>query len=116
MTIRIVSDRISQEDLKRLAEETYKEMVKAVVDVQRKILAVGGELHADAEALLLDGGSRQEDLWGINLYPDKPEAARIEYSSLINIRPRQGNSSLEVRDAALRQEIKSVVDQRVHWG
>ena len=115
MTIRIVSDKISQKDLKDLAEETYKEMVKAVVDVQGKILAVGGELHADAEALLLDKGSRQEDLWGINLYPEKPEAARIEYNSLINIRPRQGNSSLEVRDAGLRQKIKSIVDQRIHW-
>lgn len=116
MTIRIVLDSISRADLMRLAEESYKEMVKAVADVERKVLAVGGELHADAEALLLENGSRQEDLWGINLYPDKPEPDRIEYTSLINIRPRQGNRSLEVQDAALQRRIRAVVDQRVQWG
>jgi len=115
MTITIVSNTFSKKDLKRLAQETYKEMVKAVVDVQKKILAIGGELHADAEALLLDEGSGQQDLWGINLYPDKPEIDRIEYTSLINIRPRQGNKGMQIQDDSLRKVIKEIVDQRIAW-
>ena len=113
MTIKIVSDSISMKELTALANETYKEMVKAVVDVQKGILAVGGELHADAESKLLDEGSAQEDLWGINIYLGKADNERIEYTSLINIRPRQGNRSLEVSDASLRSKIKAVVDQRI---
>ena len=80
MSIQIVSNTMSRQELKRLADETYKEMVKAVVDIQREILAVGGELHADAESVLLEKGSQQEHLWGINLYPDKAGADRIEYT------------------------------------
>jgi hypothetical protein len=66
-------------------------MVKAVVDVEKEIMAVDAELHADEEALLLEKGSRQEDLWGINIYPEMPENERIEFDAMINLRPSQGN-------------------------
>lgn len=115
MTMKMVSGKISKTELRQLAQETYQEMIKAVVDVQRKVMAVGGELHADAEAVLLDDGSRQEDLWGVNLYPDKPEGDQIEYTALINIRPRQRNRSMEIQDAALRERIQGIVDQRILW-
>ncbi len=97
------------------AQETYKEMIKAVADVERRLLAVGGDLHADAEAVLLEEGSRQEDLWGINLYPQKPDRDRIEYTSLINIKPRQNHRAMEIRDPVLREKIRKIVDQRVVW-
>lgn len=84
-------------------------MVKAVVDVQRQIMALGGEMHADGERLLLDDGSRQEDLWGLNIFPDRSGDEFIEYTSLINIRPRQNNRSLEIQDAAIRIQVKDVV-------
>ncbi len=115
MTITIVTDKVSQQDVKHFAQETYKEMVKAVVDVEKEILAIGGELHADAEAILLDNGSQQENLWGINLYPGKTEKDRIQYTSLINIRPGQGNSSMVVQDDSLKDKIKNIVAQRVVW-
>ncbi len=85
MTIKTVSKSITRHELQQLAQETYKEMVKAVVDIHKRVLAVGGELHADAETVLLDDVSRQEDLWGVNFYPAKPELERIQYTSLINL-------------------------------
>ena len=91
----------------------YDEFVKAVVDVSRRAMVVGGELHADAEALLLDGGSRQEDLWGINLYPADDPEDWIEFDAMNNIRPRRGNRSRGVEDAATRRLIREVVDSLV---
>jgi hypothetical protein len=84
-------------------------MVKAVVDVQRGIMAIGGELHADEEAALLDQGSRQTDLWGINLYPDASGAERVEFDSMINVRPAQGNRSRSVEDPVRRERIRQIV-------
>jgi hypothetical protein len=84
-------------------------MVKAVVDVARGVMAIGGELHADEEATLLDDGSRQSDLWGINLYPGAHDAGWIEFDSMINVRPAQGNRSRDVEDERLREAIRGVV-------
>jgi len=75
-------------------------MVKFVVDVERAIAAVGGELHSDAKALLLESGSRQEHLWGANYLPGSGPEKSIEFTSLINIRPAQDNPGMEVSDPA----------------
>ena len=83
--------------------------MKAVVDVRRGIIAIGGELHSDEEALLLDEGSAQADLWGINVYPEESDEAWIEFDSMINVRPSQGNRSRNVEDQALREQIRRVV-------
>ncbi len=107
--MKTIDSRISLADLRAMADEGFGDMVKAVVDLERGIMAVDGELHADEEALLLDGGSRQADLWGINIYPDLPEAERIEFDSMINIRPSQGNRSRGVDDPGTRARIMAVV-------
>jgi hypothetical protein len=73
----------------------------------------GGELHADEEALLLEQGSGQVDLWGINIYPDRVGTDRIEFDSMINVRPSQGNRSRSVEDPALRQQIVNVVTRLI---
>lgn len=109
MTIKIIRQRITREELVELAQETFVEMVKAVVDVKRKILAAGGELHADAEAVLLADGSQQADLWGINLYLEKRREEWVEFTSLINIRPSAGNRSIEIQDLNLRERISEIV-------
>jgi hypothetical protein len=88
-------------------------MVKAVVDVERRIIATGGELHSDEEAMLLDDGSSQSDLWGINLYPAQHGEGFIEFDSLINVRPAQGNPSREVMDPSTRARIRAAVTQLV---
>ena len=88
-------------------------MVKIVVDVEKQVVAIGGELHADAESMLLQNGSRQEDLWGINFYPKHQQEERIEYSALINIRPRQNNTSVEIQDNTVKEKLKTIIETLV---
>jgi hypothetical protein len=83
----------------------YDGMIKIVVDIRRRSLAGGGEMHSDCESVLLDDGGEQDDLWGANWYP---EEQRIEFESLINIRPRLGNRSILIQDESLRQSVESV--------
>ena len=109
MTIRIVREPITPDALRSLAREQFGDFVKAVVDVRLEVMAIGGELHADEEALLIEQGARQADLWGINLYPDQAGTDRIEFDSMINVRPSQGNRSRSVEDPALRQQILTIV-------
>ncbi|MGH7645345.1 MAG: DUF5674 family protein [Gemmatimonadales bacterium] len=107
--LRIVRSAIVRADLATLAERQFGDMVKAVVDVARGVMAIGGELHADEEAALLDDGSRQSDLWGINLYPGEHGAGWIEFDSMINVRPAQGNRTRDVEDERVRDAIRRIV-------
>lgn len=109
MTLRIVTHPISRAELTAMAAEQFGDLVKAVVDVAREIMVIGGELHADEEATLLEQGSRQEDLWGINLYPGKSPEEWIDFDSLINVRPSLGNRSRGVEDPAIRTKIVEIV-------
>lgn len=83
----------------------FSDMVKYVVDVEQERIAVGGNMHADSEHVLLDLGSRQADLWGANYYPGRGAAECIEYTSLINIRPADGNPGMEIQDEAIRTRV-----------
>ena len=104
-----ICDRVySREQLAEIAEASFGDMIKGVVDVNRGLLALDAELHADLEGYLLENGSAQKDLWGINLYPDEDDDL-IEYDSLINIRPMQGNRSRGVDNPETRQKIAEVV-------
>jgi len=85
--------------------QEYKGMIKIVVDIRRRILSGGGEMHSDCETILLDNGSEQDDLWGANWYPAEK---RIEFESLINIRPRQGNRNILIQDEAIRRQVESI--------
>jgi len=110
----IVRTPITLSDLQTMAESTFGELVKAVVDVERGIMAVDAELHSDEEAALLSDGSMQADLWGINLRPGLyPEEDWVEFDSLINLRPWQGNRSRGVEDEAVRRRILAIVDSLV---
>jgi len=113
----VVTDRrISPAELKRLVLLFFEDMVKYVVDVERRLMAVGGELHADAEALLLEAGSSQEDLWGANYLPGRGEEQCIEYTALINIRPAHGNRSMVVEDPDLRRLIQELTFELIGRG
>ena len=109
----IIEAPVSRARLMELARGRFGNMVKAVVDVEQNVMAVDGELHSDEEALLLENGSRQQDLWGINLYPELGGPEWIEYDSMINLRPSQGNRSRGVDDAALRERIAGIVARLV---
>jgi uncharacterized protein DUF5674 len=113
MPIHIVTTSVSLDELRRMAREQFGDFVKAVVDVGRGVMAIGGELHADEETMLLDQGSRQADLWGINLYPDVPIEDLIEFDSMINVRPSQGNRSRGVDDARVQRQIREIVARLV---
>lgn len=104
---------LSLAQLKKIAEQRFGDMVKAVVDLRRKIMAVGGELHADEEAFLLQQGSTPGDLWGVNIYPDLAISDRLEFDSMINIRPSQNNHSRSVEDSAVREQIATLVNSLV---
>jgi len=91
----------------------FKTMIKAVVDVDRGIIAIDAELHADLENALLIEGSVQENLWGINLFLGKPKQNWIEYTALINIRPSMNNRSMEVEDPEMKKKIKTIVENLI---
>lgn len=111
MGIKLVSEPISTQQLRQAGEELYGDMVKAVVDVEKEIMAVGAELHADEEAFLLERNSLQENLWGINLYTERVMPEMLEFDSLINIRPRQNNRSRGVEDLKLQDRITAIVNK-----
>lgn len=104
---------IDKQSLAELADASFGDMVKAVVDVRVKVIALGGGLHADEEAALMERGSAQQDLWGINIYPEKPRSEWIEFDSMINVRPRMGNRSRGVDDSDTRQLIIEIVDSLI---
>lgn len=109
MTTRIITRPMSRAELEAIAAERFGDLVKAVVDVEQGIMAIGGELHADEEAILLEQGSRQEDLWGINLYPRKAPDEWVEFDALINVRPSRGNRSRSVQDPEVRAKIVKIL-------
>ena len=111
MEIRVIRDTISRDELTEIAKQQFGDMVKAVVDVEQGIMAIGGELHSDEEAVLLDQGSAQRHLWGINLYPDKPLSEWIEFDSMINVRPSGGNRSRYVESQEAREVITRIVNR-----
>lgn len=104
----IVRDRIDPDQLRRLVRLFFEDMVKYVVDVEEGIAAVGGELHADAEARLLEIGCEQQNLWGANYYPDLDADECIEFTALINIRPSQDNPSMEILDTDVRARVREL--------
>jgi hypothetical protein len=109
MTIVERENRLSLAELREMAVNRFGDLVKAVVDVKKERMAVDAELHADEEALLLEGGSEQADLWGINLYPELEGDDFVEFDSMINLRPSWGNRSRGVEDPAVRERIRAIV-------
>lgn len=109
----ILESVITRAELKRLAENTFGDIIKCVADVGQGRLALDAELHADLERLLLENGSSGEDLWGFNLYPDEEGEDFIEYDSLINIRSWQGNPSRGISDPGIRKAIEQIVKQYI---
>lgn len=112
--MKLVDHTISLEELKEMSQNMFDTLVKAVVDVEQGIMVVDAPMHADEEEFLLEKGSQQENLWGINIYPEKAGTEQfIVFDSMINIRPKQNNRSRGVEDKELRETIKKIVYKRV---
>ena len=107
----ILEHPISRAELKEYAANTFGDMIKCVADVEKGLLAIDADLHADLERMMLENGSEQTSLWGFNLYPDEMGDDFIEYDSLINIRSWQGNPSRDVLDKDVRERITSIVSK-----
>jgi len=114
MGMKLVQDKISNEELKEMSEKMFDGLVKAVVDIEKEIMVVDAEMHADQEEFLLQQGSDQKDLWGINFYPDEVGSEDwLEFDSMINLRPSQNNRSRSVESEEIREKIISVVEKLV---
>src|SRR3989339_131457 len=111
--MKIITQPITISTLNDMAKNMFGNMIKAVVDVERQIMAVDAELHSDEEALLLQDGSKNQDLWGINLYPDLEGDDWIEFDSMINLRPAQNNRTRGVEDSQIREKIVQIVSKLV---
>ena len=111
--MKIITKTLTIQELQRIASERFGDMVKAVVDVARETIAIDAEFHSDLEAALLENGSEQKNLWGINLYPETQGDQFIEFDSMINIRPSRGNKSRGVDDGETRKKIIEVVAKKI---
>jgi hypothetical protein len=111
--MKIITKQILLSELKQMAVSGFGDMVKAVVDVERDVIAVDAELHSDLEALLLENGSKQKDLWGINFYPEIGDGEFIEFDSMINMRPSQCNKTRGVESAEIRGKIIEIAAKRI---
>ena len=114
MEIKIIKEEIGLSELEKMAEKGFGDMVKAVVDVEQKIMAVGPELHADGEVLLMEEcGSKRENTWGINIYPKKTGEDFIEFDSMINLKPALGNRSRGVENPEIRDRIRAICNSLI---
>lgn len=109
----ILEKPITIETLQQYAQNFFGDMVKGVVDIEKRQVALDAELHSDLESLLLDNGSQQENLWGFNLYPDVDDEDFLEFDSLINIRPWQNNRSRSVENEQTRNTITEIINQNI---
>ncbi|MFZ2969598.1 MAG: DUF5674 family protein [Minisyncoccia bacterium] len=109
----IIKDKIKISELREMSAKMFGNLVKAVVDIENKIMAVDAELHADEESLLIENGSLQKDLWGINIYPEQEGDDFIEFDSMINLRPSQGNRSRGVEDVKIQKKILEIVNKLI---
>jgi len=97
-----------------MSVKMFDGLVKAVVDVVEEVMVVDSELHADQEEYLLEKGSKQENLWGINIYPEQVgKDSWLEFDSMINLRPSQNNRSRSVEDENIRTKIITIVEKLV---
>ena len=112
----LLSRRIDPVALSRLVLDGFRDMVKFVADVERGRVAVGGELHTDAEQVLLEDGSQPEDLWGANYFPGRGREGCIEFTSLINVRPARDNPGMEIADSVTRERVRTLTFELIGDG
>lgn len=111
--MKIIDKEITLKELNDIAKSKFGNLVKAVVDIEREIMAVDAELHSDEEACLLENNSKQQNLWGINIYPELQGDDFVEFDSMINLRPSQENRSRGVDNPEIQKKIRQIVNKLV---
>lgn len=114
MAIKIIKSPIRKSEIIEIASKGFGDLVKAVIDVEKEIMAIGGELHADEEVLLMEQeNSKREYTWGINIYPKKLKEEMIEFDSMINLKPSFGNHSRDIENTEIKEKIKEIVQKLI---
>lgn len=114
MDIIIIEKPITRHELKKIAEKRFGDLVKVAVDIEQEIMAVGGEFHMDEQTTLFEEkGSKQQNVWGLNIYPEETGDGFIEFDSMINLKPNQGNRSRNIQDLVVREKITSIIKKLV---
>ena len=113
MTIKIIKEKIILDELKKIAEENFGDMIKGAVDVEKKVVALGGEMHIDANEELIKTGSEQQNIWGFNIHINRPREDWLEFNSLINIKPAVGNRSMNIENETIRKKIKGIFNELI---
>lgn len=111
--MKLIEKPITVEELVKISSNIFGDLIKAVVDVKKEVMVIDASMHADEEKYLLDAESKQDDLWGINLYPKITGDDFIEFDSMINIRPRLNNFSRSVENEEIRQKIIKIVNKLI---
>ena len=111
--MKIISVPVKKEKILKNYNHFFKKMVKAVIDVENRIIAIDAELHADLEEMLIENGSRQNALWGINLYLENEKDDWLACTALINIRPALGNDGMEIKNETIKKKIAEIVYQLI---
>lgn len=108
--MKIIKDQITIKKIKEMSQKMFGNLVKAVVDIEKEIMAIDAELHADIEIALIENGSKQENLWGINIYPEIQGEKRIEFDSMINLKPSLNNRTRGIENQQIREKIIKIVN------
>ena len=111
MEPKIITEKISPAELAAATKNNYGTMVKVDVDIERGILTIGGEWHSEGDQMLHANGSHRNNVWGVNLYPWNSPEKRIEYVSLINIKPSVGHTTMQIKDMALQQKFRVIIEK-----
>ena len=111
--MKIVEGQITIDELKEMSKKMFGNLVKTVVDVEKEIMVVDGELHADEQVLLVESGSKYEDLWGINIYPEITDENWIEFDSMINLKPALGHRTRGMENKEIKEKIIQIVNKLV---
>lgn len=113
MNIKIITKPITKSEALEIAKEFYIDMVRGVVDIEKEIIALGGEYHMDANIVIVENGSKQNNVWGFNIYPEIKGNDWIRYTSLINIRPTMNNRDMEIGDKDIRDRMKEIIEKLI---
>ncbi len=111
--MKLIDKKISLASLRLMSSRMFGGLVKAVIDVKKEIMVVDSAMHSDEEKYLLDNGSKQNDLWGINLYPEISGDDFVEFDSMINIRPQMNNFSRGIDNRKLQETIIKIVNKLI---
>jgi len=109
-----IKEPITRAELKELAHEGFEDVVKVVVDIEKEIVAAGGELHVDMQVKLMESEeSTNENTWGINLYVNEEGESFLEFDSMINLKPSLGNKTRGVENKETRRKITEIINRLV---